>query len=240
VLQIYQTFLEVGFALERIKAYSTKGVNSQMKFRYQVAIMMIVAIITTLPNYLVTRSIVPFGILSGTNQILYQISPSNFFQDKHWTIFLFVFALVRTLFLYIVIFILNIIAIFKYKQFIINKAKLKVMNKPNTTEEVTTQDQEKEKKVSVKKKVKKEKSITKILVVMSLNYLIGNVPNGLVTVIYQLLGPTSTVYNYFTLVALLMAILSHGSNIFLYFIYNPTYKNYLLSLFGIQTNKKNN
>lgn len=101
VLQIYQTFLEVGFALERIKAFSTKGVNSQMKFRYQVAIMMIVAIITTLPNYLVTRSIVPFGILSGTNQILYQISQSNFFQDKHWTIFLFVFALVRTLFLYI-------------------------------------------------------------------------------------------------------------------------------------------
>ncbi len=114
------------------------------------------------------------------------------------------------------------------------------MNKPNTTEEVTTQDQEKEKKVSVKKKVKKEKSITKILVVMSLNYLIGNVPNGLVTVIYQLLGPTSTVYNYFALVALLMAILSHGSNIFLYFIYYPSYKNYLLSLFGIQTNKKNN
>ena len=120
-LQIFQTFLEITFALERIQTFSTKGTKNQMRFHYQVIIMITVAVIVTLPNFLVTRSIVPIGILSGTDQVLHQIGISNFAQKGYWTIFLFVLVLIGSLFLYIVIFILNIIAIYRYKKFMFKK-----------------------------------------------------------------------------------------------------------------------
>ena len=117
----FQAFL--GIAFERLQAFATEN-KFKMKFRNQLAIMITVAGLITLPNYLVTRTILPFAILSGTNQTLFKISVNTFAQTQYWSIFLFGLVLVRTLFLYIVIIAMNITVIYRYKEFMFKKVQI--------------------------------------------------------------------------------------------------------------------
>jgi hypothetical protein len=190
---------------------------------------MFVALVVTLPNYLVTRCIVPFGIVTGTDQILYQISVSSFAQNEYWQIILLAIGSVRAL-LFIIIFVLNMIVIYKFKQFMLKKKKLLAKKNSASGPSISTGRQKIIKETT--KEIKKENRITKVVVVTSLNYLIGNAPIGIALLIFQQLGSTSLLYSYFASVGILVVAFSHGSYIFLYFLYNPTYKKYLLEFFS--------
>ena len=231
VLLIFQTFLEIGFAIERIQAFSDRTVV-RMNFQKQTIIMMTVAVIVTIPNCLMTRCIVPFGVLTETGELLYEVGLSSFAQNQYWTISLFSFAIVRTIVLYIGIFGLNIAVIYKYKQFMHNKVKL-VANQQPTDNEATNQNREKE-LVKARNRVNQEKRIIKILMAMSVNYLIGNTPTALYALVGRQLGNTSFIYNYYSTAAMLIGILAHGSYIFLYASYNSIYKKTLLKVIGVE------
>jgi len=229
VLNNFQISLEISFAFERIRILSNKKTKSKLRFRYQVIVTMFVALVVTLPNYLVTRSIVPFGIVTGTDQILYQISVSSFAQNEYWQIILLAIGSVRAL-LFIIIFVLNMIVIYKFKQFMLKKKKLLAKKNSASGPSISTGRQKIIKETT--KEIKKENRITKVVVVTSLNYLIGNAPIGIALLIFQQLGSTSLLYSYFASVGILVVAFSHGSYIFLYFLYNPTYKKYLLEFFS--------
>jgi len=107
--------LEIAFALERIKAFS-KSTTTKMKFKKQLIIMLIVAAISAMPNYLIKKSIAAFGVLDNTNQTVYRIVTRDFAQNNTWTVILFVILVLRTLALSFVILIVNVTAIFKYKK----------------------------------------------------------------------------------------------------------------------------
>lgn len=79
-LQVFQTFLEIAFALERIQAFRASTPTS-MRFRNQIIIMMTVALLVSLPNYLIVRSVTPLGVLNETGEVLYQIGVSDFVQN---------------------------------------------------------------------------------------------------------------------------------------------------------------
>jgi hypothetical protein len=72
--------------------------------------MALVAILTTLPNSLITSSLEPVYILRD-GKIVYQVVFSDFAKTQGCAIFMFVLGLLRSLFLYILILLLNIIAV---------------------------------------------------------------------------------------------------------------------------------
>jgi hypothetical protein len=77
--------------------------------------MALVAILTTLPNSLITRSLEPVYIFRN-GKIVYQVVFSDFAKTQGWTVFMFVIGLLRSLFLYVLILLPNIIAVIsKYK-----------------------------------------------------------------------------------------------------------------------------
>ena len=80
ILLQLQTFLEIAFALERIKAFS-KSTTTKMKFKKQLIIMLIVAAISAMPNYIIKKSIAAFGVLDNTNQTVYRIVTRDFAQN---------------------------------------------------------------------------------------------------------------------------------------------------------------
>ncbi len=221
----FQTFLEIGFALERVLAFTTK--NTSMKFRYKTIIMLILAFITNLPNNLVTRTIVPFAILNSTGEIFYDLGISQYTQSSTWTTILFIIVLIRTVFLFFVIFILNIIAIYKYKQFMLKKTKL-TNNKRLTPEEIETNKLEVAKNL---KRGKKERSISKLLIAVSTNYLIGNLPNALGVIFLQIFGSTSIIYIYINLVGTIVGGLSHILYLFIFAAFSDVYRKALIKQF---------
>ena len=227
VLLQLQTFLEIAFAFERVRAFSKNSSKPKIKFRKQVIIMLITAALVTLPNYLITKSIAAFGVLNGTNETLYRIVTRDFAQNNTWTIILFVILVLRTLVLSFVILIINLRAIFKYKAFMRNK--LSLLNEQNS---VVINENQRKLAEKIRKKVKKETRITRILLAMSLNYLIGNFPSNLTVIIFQQLGATSMIYNYYSITALMFTLLSHGMYTLLYLFLNSTYRNTLFQLFG--------
>ena len=197
VIYIFETFNEIAFAVSRIKAFSVD--ESEIRFRTQLIIMLIAAAISTLPTTLITRTIAPIGMLQ-TGQILYQIVTQNFALDKYWTVFLFIFTLSRTLFLYVVILFINIVVIFKFRAHVLRKKKLtenKKINLPTIdyrTNETRTIDEatrlrrftESQKKLT--KNLKTDRRVVKLLLYQSLNYLIGNLPNSLSPILFLMIG----------------------------------------------------
>ncbi len=116
VLVQTQIFLEIVFSLDRIKAL--KVTNTQvikgMKFRYKLTISVAVSLIAAVPNYLMSRTITPIGILIPANQTLYEISSRTIFQTYFWIIALSVFDVLRGLAPMFALFIINIVLIRKF------------------------------------------------------------------------------------------------------------------------------
>jgi len=189
--------------------------------------MLILAFITNLPNNLVTRTIVPFAILNSTGEIFYDLGISQYTQSSTWTTILFIIVLIRTVFLFVVIFILNIIAIYKYKQFMLKKTKL-TNNKRLTPEEIETNKLEVAKNL---KRGKKERSISKLLIAVSTNYLIGNLPNALGVIFLQIFGSTSIIYIYINLVGTIVGGLSHILYLFIFAAFSDVYRKALIKQF---------
>jgi hypothetical protein len=225
VIQQFQTFLEFSLAIERIQAFSlrtaatTTTIKKANNLRKKIIIMLIVAFLITLPNYLLSRSITPIGILK--NKILYSITTSKFAQNKYWKIGLFILTLARGFLLYIILLILNIIIVIKYNKFIKNKLTV-IVNNRNILCDV--------------KKRNKESGITKIVLVTSVNYLCGNLPNSIAPILFLIYGSQSNVYNYYASIVTVITVVAHENQLFLFLFYNKSYKNLIFKILRIKIN----
>ena len=81
------------------------------------------------------------------------------------------------------------------------------------------------------KKGKKERSISKMLIAVSTNYLIGNLPNALGVIFLQIFGSTSSIYNYINVTSTTIGGLSHIFYLFIFAAYSDKYRKALIKQF---------
>ena len=197
---------EISFSIERLKSFTAKKKEKKISFITLSLILFMISTIINLPHFVISRNVVPFAILTTTNQTLYIIKPSLLFNNKFGEIFLFVWALCRGLFLYILLAVLNIKIAINYKKHLFNKGLVinNIASLRDNNEEL--------------KKQKKETKITKMLFIMTGYYLFGNFPNSLGPIMF-FIGLTD-VYNYYGLFVNTNSVISHSSFLFLYLVYN--------------------
>ncbi len=222
-----QTFLEISFAIERLEAFSTIK-RDKLSFRNKLLIIIIVSLLVSAPNHLISLSITPFGVLTiNNNEILYSLTTSVFAENNIWKISLFVLVMLKGLVLYILILILNIIITFKFRAFLKKKSTLRGNNNNIINEQTTNFTNVDENTLNSKNESKKRKNqtaITKVYLAMSINFLIGYLPNSITPIIFIIGGSDSLIYNYFNILANIIGYLSHSLYIFLFYYFNNDYR----------------
>ncbi len=187
-----------------------------MSFKKKLVIMIIVSILVTLPNDLLTRSIVPVAILSSTGQILYSVLESDLVKNEFWAYFFLFYNLLTGFFLYLSLLGINILVIFRFKKYLKNK---------HSIENIRPQTQ-----VVPKKKSKKE-SVTRLMLAIVAVFLSGNVPFSLFPVFVIFLGRESLITSGYLLLTTFIIILSHNVYIFVYYLYCDAYRKMFRKIF---------
>jgi hypothetical protein len=93
------------------------------------------------------------------------------------------------------------------------------------------------------KKRKNQTAITKVYLAMSINFLIGYLPNSITPIIFIIGGSDSLIYNYFNILANIIGYLSHSLYIFLFYYFNndyrETFKKSILLFINIKIHENN-
>ncbi len=134
---------------------------------------------------------------------------------------MFALGLLRGFVMLILLLVISLVVIFKFKNHL--KSKSAVTGVQNNDLAQATQNKK-------AKKVKKENRVTKMVLSMSLNYIVGNFLNYLSPILFQL-GLNSTLYAYYGLLANILVILSHFTYMIWYYKFNQLYKKTLLETF---------
>ncbi len=213
VLVQTQIFLEIVFSLDRIKAL--KVTNTQvikgMKFRYKLTISVAVSLIAAVPNYLMSRTITPIGILIPANQTLYEISSRTIFQTYFWIIALSVFDVLRGLAPMFALFIINIVLIRKFNSV------------SNQHSNVSSPENLEENAAEVHMKMQ-EMKISMLVLAINANYLIGCFPIFITPTLFLYLGSVSPIYIYYHAATKFLLIFCHYSYIFIFYKLSPSFK----------------
>lgn len=241
VLQLLITFCEISLAIERLRAFQT-NYKERFKFRAKMVIMVITSFLFNLPNYLLSRTIKPIGVLikDNSSQLLFVVTSRDEIENtKSWTILLTILSVLRGLVLYLVIFILNLVIMYKFRKRIKIKKSIAATLTTHLTDLSSKTNFNLENKLKANNP-KHETRIIKIVLSMSINYLIGNLPNSLSPIMYIIFGNRSIFYRNYAIVAVLIAMASHANYIVLYYIYNPTFKKKILELLHLIRSNTNN
>jgi len=219
VCLIFQAFMEISFSLERMRAFKLASASTAdaFKFKINLIICLVISLIMAVPNYLMSRTITPIGILIPSNQTLYVISTRSFVETYFWKIGLFVFNLLNGLVLMLGLLVVNIFFIYKLNAFIKNRRNVfQGDTRINQTENRQT---------------KKLVNISRLLLAINTNYLIGTIPNSLSPVLFLIFGRQSQLFVYYSTLTTILLILSHFNYIFLYTFLNRSFRKTLLSVF---------
>jgi len=211
--------MEISFSLERMRAFKLASASTAdaFKFKINLIICLVISLIMAVPNYLMSRTITPIGILIPSNQTLYVISTRSFVETYFWKIGLFVFNLLNGLVLMLGLLVVNIFFIYKLNAFIKNRRNVfQGDTRINQTENRQT---------------KKLVNISRLLLAINTNYLIGTIPNSLSPVLFLIFGRQSQLFVYYSTLTTILLILSHFNYIFLYTFLNRSFRKTLLSVF---------
>lgn len=224
VLQL-EIFLELAIAIERLQSFSVNYKQPTMKFKFKLIIILVAAIIVPLPNYVLTKTIMPVGILNNETY-LYSIKTNHFVQNnKYWTIGLFVYGLLRSSLIYIILLVLNVIIIVKYKYYINKKLKLLLLRQGIITANIKNNNDPKVEIMNKTRRHLREKDSTDLLIAMSINFLVGNLPLSCAPIVFMCVGSSRPlIYNYYFIITMIMCILSHMIYLFLFYNYNNAFK----------------
>lgn len=207
-----------------------------------------------IPNYLLSRTVAPVALLITNRkannttlqaEIIYGVV-NNFIGVNYYAqIFLFILSLSRGFVLYNLLFIISLIVIYKFRKHLVAKSIV-----THNTREQHHSDSNKHKHHNhdddksdhdhhhshqePTKKQKKETRVTKMVLSMSLNYIIGNFLASLSPILFQT-GVNSTFYGFYGSVSNIVSYLSHGSYFFLYYIFNTTFKKNFLEIFCLKS-----
>lgn len=211
---------EISFSIERLRAFSKEKKNgNNIRFRYQSLILFLVSLIVSLPHYIISRNVVPFGVLITTNELLYTIKNNFIATNKFGEIFLFIWALCRGLFLYIVLFILNLIIALKFRKHLYTKV-VSINNGKS--------------KIESEKLEKHQRKVTKMLLILTVYFMIGNFPNSLPPLLFFIGFGNTNEYLNFVLFTNTIVMLSHSSFLFIYLIYNQKFRRAFIKIFGFE------
>jgi len=252
----FQSLLEISLAYDRYKSFSTKNnaVINEKKLLVKLILLLIFALIITVPNYILARAIVPIGILvtfanNKTNEeVLYLMTDiESTSQNSAWAYFLFAFDLIRGLFLHIVLFIINILVIFRYKAFLKNK-QLRLANQTRTIPKVNNNNNNHIEEIRLDdiKEISnenhahqqtnrihinpvpvpvnnKEIKLTKMIISMNCNFLLGNLPISVIPILFRILG-NSSIYNFYVITVNIIALATHMSYLIFYIKFNSLFR----------------
>ena len=117
VLLILITFLDLSFAIERLKAFDLNH-KEKVKFKTKLNIMILVAIITTVPNFLVSLTVKPIGIVLNGNstETSFIIANNDLVYNFIIDLSLGIMSFIRGPILYLVILVINLIVFIKFKK----------------------------------------------------------------------------------------------------------------------------
>ncbi|CAF0720134.1 unnamed protein product [Brachionus calyciflorus] len=226
---LFATLMEILVSLNRLFSFSTSPNLIFKKFNklnamLKCVILIIFSLFINFPSYILTRSVQRIGILETKSKTglvnykeLYIVGNNRLGKDPLFTILLFLLTLFRGIFFLAILFILNIIIGYKFRLQMHKKTKilpdgLSILNS----------------KSIIKTKVAEEK-VTKMIMLMCMLYLFGNVPNSispiLFTLKYEILA-----YNKYVIFGNVMLFASRGSYFFVYLYFNKNFKNALIRI----------
>jgi hypothetical protein len=219
----FQTFLEITLALKRIQIFSSNKKVTNTNFKKKVFFLFILSMAVTSPVLLFNRNIIPIGILINSQnekeEILYSIKKTDWSQIEIWKIILLIIDLIRGFLMYILLLVINIIVVIKFKIYVKNKMNKTQINVNNN------QHENKHAKIN-HKRIK----LTRMVLATSLNFALTNLAVSIAPLLYFIIG-NSLVYNYYTITVSIMSIFIHVSYIFLYCRFNPLFRNTLYKIF---------
>lgn len=236
----FETFLEISLAYERLKIFSSKQLNYKVsRFKTKMVVFLVLANVFSLPNYLITRSITPIGILvvENSEKVLYKLTTSSFAQNNHyWETGLFVFDLFRGLFFYILLLIINIRIIYKFRA--VKANKLRVIEQARTQPEIPmTSVLNTHQEVIIKKPTRAnptgqaKTNLTRTVLAMNFNFLLCNLPISLAPILFRLMGQTPF-YSYYIIIVNVNGLLTHMLYLPLYFLCNPIFRKAFLEIYS--------
>jgi hypothetical protein len=244
---LFQTLLDILFAWQRLKSFVSTYKPNQKNFKLNLALMLVIALVLTAPSYIITRKVAPIGILrhidNKTNnddddEILFSISSADFAQNDYWTYSILALNIFNGFILYNILLCINLLVIFRFKTYMANKRNhlgnhvaltaLPLRNNEHHTHTHTVHNTHNNE--TNKPKIIKGVKTTKTVLAMNINFLVGNLPISISPIIFQFSG-YSTFYNYYTIVTVLVGLLTHPGYFFLYCILNPLFRKTLLDIY---------
>lgn len=208
ICALFGMLLEISISINRIMTFSSKKITGE-PYKRICFILFIISVIVSAPNYIVSRSVTPIGILETKNnksEILYGVSNNFIAKNPFGQIILFIIALLRGFILYILLFILNLVIAYKYKIYIRTRLANNI---------------ELNSKTNLKYK-RKESRVTKMVLAISLVYLILNLPNSLSNIIFTI-GIDAIITSNYLIFNDLFLFISHGCFFFVYFYNNKEF-----------------
>lgn len=223
--------IESWFTLDRLMSFDVKKTQekNRISFKIKCLIFLIIALVACLPNYIISRNIMPIGILvTQDNLVLYSVSNNSIGNNIYCKIVLFIVTLFRGFFIYTLILVLNIIIAYKLKKHMSKKMKLN-SNSSHQRNQQTTNNKYTRKN---NKRNKQNEKVNKMLLIISTFYLITHLPYSFTAILF-FIGLNNTIYSYVLLFTNTLLFTSHSSFFFVYFFNNPKFRNKFLELSGV-------
>lgn len=211
-LALFGTLIEISISINRLRAFNTEQKKRLLSFKLECFILFILALVINAPVYLVSRSVVLIGVLTTDDSYLYSLQNNEIGRNIYVRILTSVLTLLRGFVLLNVLFIINVLVVIKFKHFVQQKSNITTSSSWST---------------------KLESKITKFVLIVSLFYLIGNVPNSISPILY-IIGVDSIVYDYYVIFGNVILFFSHGSFFFVYYFTNRKFKETFLNTINIK------
>lgn len=231
---LLSALMEISFTWNRLMSFNSenKQENTRFSLKLKFLVFLILALVVSLPNYVISRSIVPIGILvTQENLVLYSVLNNSIGNNIYGQIALFILTLFRSFFLYVFIFILNIIIAYKFKKQMSIKLKINI--------DRGHQNHHKTRKNSYQiRNKKKERKVTKMVLIISTFYLVAHFPHSFTAILF-FIGINTTIYSYILLFTNSLLFTSHSSFLLVYLVYNSKFRKTFLQLIFSSSNFSN-
>lgn len=229
VLLMFITLLNLFTSFNRLISFSKLIVTkpSIVSFRIKLLVLLLISIVSNLPNYVLTRNVIQIGILRKLEQNsnnstvysaegIYSVESIKFSLIGAVKAILFIINLARGFLLMIILFILNVMIAVKLKLHLNRKSEM--LGKVG-------------KKSSIRNSLIEQKSNLLILVFGTI-YLIGNGPNSIAPFLFNF-NDNGHFYKIYLIFGNFMLYIVHSSNFILFYLLNNPFR----KCFDIHFNK---
>ena len=162
--------------------------------------------------------------VDAQNVSIYSIQLNDFGKTDSGRLTLILYGLVRGAFLFIILFICNILLTFEYRKYLNKKKKIQHTTKTQVTNSINksfskTENNSDGTTKSTSKIEHLNSRMSSMLISMSVYFLISHLPFSVAPILFAL-NVNSTFYNGFLILANFVLFMSHGFTFFVFFLFN--------------------